>query len=571
MRGLSKRKGSDIWQGRFRIPQRLWDRREDLTALGVSDIGKSQEFTRSTGQEDRDEAGEAYRKMLATWDDKMRVWESLLENGPQALTWKQSIALAGGYAKAFLEAHEEEPFDAPLPKVTPSLDASGDSAWIAAGKAMVPETRARFFKDLRAVSQAEEGKRLALILELMERYPSIKPLVVSDMAGGLEEMHGTDSDEALAAYAQHVDAASRRALNLDMLDWMGRAERGLERRKAGDFGGIAEFETLPVFDAKAKTSKASVKVTFNAIIDSQATKRKAGQGSKPMPEKSIKKYRRIAEEFAKHRKSSDAVTVKVAEVEAWMDSMLSAGRIGNRSISDRIVSLGTIINWGKRQREHREAMAQAEAISGHVELPSYVEKSANDSSYTLEEARTVLKAARKETDAGKRWLPWVCLYGGLRISEAENLRREDFFQVEGGWFFRVTSAGKRSLKTANSERVVPIHPALAAEGFLEWIASRSKGQLFRPSAYSYMSRWVRSKAVGITRKGVSPNHGLRHLFVALCRRDGVDSEAAEYLAGHATAKVHAKYGSTEVMLPGLAEEMRKIKPLLALGTHEGAN
>jgi hypothetical protein len=148
--------------------------------------------------------------MLATWDDKMRAWERLLDDGPQSLTLKQSVALAGGYAKAFLEAHEEEPFDAPPAKGIPSLDASGEGAWIAAGKAMVSETRARFFKDLRAVSQAEEGKRLALILELLERYPSIKPLVVSDMAGGLEEMLGADSDEALAAYAQHVDAASRR-------------------------------------------------------------------------------------------------------------------------------------------------------------------------------------------------------------------------------------------------------------------------------------------------------------------------------------------------------------------------
>jgi hypothetical protein len=94
--GLSKRKGSEVWQGKFRVPQRLWDRRDDLRSLGVSDLGKTQEFTQFLGEYDRDRAGEVYRKRLAVWDLKLGAWAALLENGPRSLTQKQRFALAGG-------------------------------------------------------------------------------------------------------------------------------------------------------------------------------------------------------------------------------------------------------------------------------------------------------------------------------------------------------------------------------------------------------------------------------------------------------------------------------------------
>ena len=95
MRGLSKRKGSDNWQGRFRIPESLWRCRVDLAALDVRDLGKSQEFTKSLGTGDRQEATSRYRLALDAWDRKMEAWQTLLDEGPTTLTHQQSVALAG--------------------------------------------------------------------------------------------------------------------------------------------------------------------------------------------------------------------------------------------------------------------------------------------------------------------------------------------------------------------------------------------------------------------------------------------------------------------------------------------
>lgn len=570
MRGLSKRKGSEVWQGKFRVPQRLWDRRDDLRSLGVSDLGKSQEFTQSLGEHDRDRAGEVYRKRLAVWDLKLGAWGALLEHGPRGLTQRQRFALAGEYAKAFLAAHEDEPFYAPPSLPAPEARADDGGVLAKAMASMAPGARAELRGALLEYFKAGDHERVRLALALFIRFPALQASLGPDFAMALEGMHGAEADAALAARGLLVTEEARRLLTFEVADMMGAARRGLVARSGGDYRPVPELEGAPAFVAEPAPVGAELGrpvVTFATIIDAQATKRSAGQGSKPMPENSVKKYKRIADAFARHRGSTNAATVTVREVEAWADAMLEAGEPSNRSIADRLVNLGTIINWGKRLREHREAMAAAETVSGKVELPSYMEKPGGETAYKLEEARTVLKAARKEGDASKRWLPWLCLYAGLRISEANTLRKADFFEAEGSWFLKVTSAGKRSLKTASSERRIPVHPALEAEGFLAWARAAPPGQLFRDGATSLIGRWVKSKAVGLVRPGVAPNHGLRHLFVDLCRRYGVEDSAREYMAGHSSPSVHVKYGSSDAMLPGLAAEMLKVVPVLPLPTN----
>ncbi|PBB96803.1 hypothetical protein [Mesorhizobium sp. WSM3862] len=573
MRGLSKRKGSEVWQGKFRIPQRLWDRRDDLLKLGASGIGGSQEFTKSLGERDRSQATRVYRERLDAWERLLEAWQALLDHGPQSLSQMDAVRVAALGAARRWEAFKDNPLDAPVA-------AHGSFS----RPVFVPSDTTRIH--LAALSpEAREAARLegiASARRLLDGGPIERAKALQDVRDGtgfpwcfpefravglamMEDARGSAISEDLgAAGITAADEWSRFLVGLEGMGAKGRLAASLEARLSGDLSepawvADAKQAAPPSSGPKGASAKG---VTFEAIIDAQVTKKKAGQGSKPMPDKSVKKYKRIAEAFAAHRNSKNAATVTVREVEAWLDSMQEEAGVSNRTIADRLVAIGTIINWGKKQRDHRDAMAQAETISGQVELPSYMEKPADETSYTMEEARTVLLAARREEDASKRWLPWLCLYAGLRISEANTLRKSDFFQAEGLWFFKVTSAGKRSLKTANSERRIPVHPALQAEGFLVWVEAAPEGQLFRDGATSLIGRWVRSKAVGLVRPGLSPNHGLRHLFVGLSRRYGLEGSAAEYLAGHSTQAVHAKYGSSDVMLPGLAAEIRKIDPLL---------
>lgn len=463
-----------------------------------------------------------------------RRWREL-SAGHRSLSEKQAAGIAGEIYHAMVEEHEENPSRMPGRTLGMMLDQSilrrGSVRMIPFGNN--PDAVKALMQKLHANRADQNARRV---------------------------------DEWLKAQGLLLDPESRKMVNTAVDRAILVARERLDRMAAGDYRtdpAASEFPKLELQAAKQEeTAKPKTRVTFDAIIDVKAEKKSAGKHSKPMPVKSIMKFKRIAKEFATFRNSDDATTTTVYEVEDWGDAMIEAAALGNRTIADKLTCLGTIINWGKGMRACREPMASAETISGRIELPEWAEKPADDTSYTMDEARHVLQKARSATDPRTQWLPWVCLYSGLRISEANALRKEDFFQCEGRWFFRVTTRGGRTLKTNRSERKIPVHPALETEGFMRWVQAAADGRLFSPGATSFVGRWVRGDSVAITRAEISPNHGLRHLFIALSRRDGVQDEPREYLSGHASAKVHRKYGSSDVMLPGLAAEMDKIVPLL---------
>src|SRR5207302_10507631 len=127
-----------------------------------------------------------------------------------------------------------------------------------------------------------------------------------------------------------------------------------------------------------------------------------------------------------------------------------------------------------------------DAVTNKVDSSNATEKAAVDirdkqgerkQSFTNEEAKTILRAALSENDPFKRWVPWIGAYTGARLSEICQLRREDVLQTDGIWCVKfLAEAGQ--LKNRNSERAVPLHPALVKSGLLEFVAASKPGPLF---------------------------------------------------------------------------------------------
>jgi integrase len=274
-------------------------------------------------------------------------------------------------------------------------------------------------------------------------------------------------------------------------------------------------------------------------------------------------WRRVLKQLVIFVGHDDAARLTADDLVAWKAQMIAAGLRGKTIRDGKIAPVRAILRWAVDNR--RLKANPAERITVDVKAAPGTKKR----SFSDEEAIVLLGAARLESDPVRRWVPWICAYSGARLSEVCQLRREDIVSIDGIWCMRmVPEAG--SLKTANAERTIPLHPVLIDEGFLAFAESVRSGPLFsrlRPDKFGrrggtgtkQLGRWVRS--LGIDDERVQPNHSWRHRMKTLGRRHGLAPDIVDALVGHARRSVADRYGEFEV--GALFRELAKI-PALSL-------
>lgn len=171
-----------------------------------------------------------------------------------------------------------------------------------------------------------------------------------------------------------------------------------------------------------------------------------------------------------------------------------------KSVRDsRLVPVRAVLGWGANNRKLPQNVAERVAIDVKSK-PSERRRG-----YTDEEAALLLRDARLQKSAHRRWVPWLCAYTGARVSEICQLRVEDVRKVEEIWSLHIT-ADAGSVKNAASERLVPLHSAILNEGFLDFVQHRKSGPLFselKPDRFGnrggngtkVLGRWVRDLGV----------------------------------------------------------------------------
>jgi integrase len=152
---------------------------------------------------------------------------------------------------------------------------------------------------------------------------------------------------------------------------------------------------------------------------------------------------------------------------------------------------------------------------------------------------------------GRFWVPLIALFAGLRLNEACQLDVADIESVDGVDCFSVSAGvvaadNDKRLKTASSERLIPIHPTLREMGFLTFVeASRAAGdkKLFpelQASSTGYysdpFSKWFRrflEKSEATRPKTCF--HSFRHCFRDALREARIDHDVALALGGWSSA------------------------------------
>jgi integrase len=274
-------------------------------------------------------------------------------------------------------------------------------------------------------------------------------------------------------------------------------------------------------------------------------------------------FGRIVEKFVKRLGHDDAAAVADTDVITWKNGLVDSG-LHPKTIKNHLMVLKTLYNFAKDNKRVSDNPAAG------VKYQAKSDKSKR-LPYTDDDAKRILEAARKEKAAHLRWVPWIAALTGARLEEICGAMVADTETIDGVTCLHIRLDHREegaSLKNENSERIVPLHPAIIAEGFLDYVGSlKANGPLFpdlAPDSFGKrggtgtkrIGRWVRG-TVGITDPRKAPSHSWRHRFKSVCRQAGIEEEIHDYLTGHGSGRVGRDYG--DYGLTVLAGAIERIK------------
>lgn len=155
------------------------------------------------------------------------------------------------------------------------------------------------------------------------------------------------------------------------------------------------------------------------------------------------------------------------------------------------------------------------------------------------------------------WVPLIMLFSGARPAEIAQLGIDDVRQDRGHWIMHITTEGEvgKSVKTAGSMRVVPIHPELVKLGLLKHHAALKKQaekRLFplaeRNERGQMIATFSRDFPRYLTKIGLKEGRGLslysfRHGAADALRRAGFLDEQFGFILGHTSGTMAQRYGT----------------------------
>jgi integrase len=370
----------------------------------------------------------------------------------------------------------------------------------------------------------------------------------------MEQMCFQWADDCLAHAGLVIDENSRKVLARAIAAAVQRASLVLAMLAKGE--AFAETLFSPMMSAPSVQPASQRPVSFQEIVDGWVLERR------PVA-KTQYEWTRVFRELEKFLKHKDAHRLTPDDLISWKQSMVAAGLKPKTIQAAKLSPVRAILQWGVQNR-----LLQSNPADG-ISLDARTKTSDRKRGFTDDEAKIILRAALKADDAVRRWVPWIGAYTGARISEICQLRSEDVCKVEDIWCIKfLPEAG--SLKTAGSERVVPLHPALIEGGLLKFVEKAKSGPLFKdlsPDKFGkrggngtkMIGRFVRD--LGLKDPRLSPSHSWRHRIKTLGRKFGLAPDLMNAITGHQPETVGDSYGHYPV--DALFRELRKI-PVLKL-------
>jgi integrase len=273
----------------------------------------------------------------------------------------------------------------------------------------------------------------------------------------------------------------------------------------------------------------------------------------------VNRWRGVFDHLNKHLDGRDVALVTDEDAVAWKDKLIGGGASGRTINEIWLTAASRIFSWVKSQKKITSNPFEGLKVAVAKAGPTKTE-------FRDEDVEIILKAALVPGSprvspylrAAIRWVPWLCAYTGSRAGEMAQLRKEDVEQHKDG-FWMVHIRGEAGTVKGSVDRTVVLHEHLVEQGFTDFVQKADSGPLFyetkskrtkvedplNPVRPPYVivrqkvADWVRN--LGVTDKGVSPNHAWRHTFKRRAARAKIEQRLRDAFCGHSAGHVGAIY------------------------------
>jgi len=287
-----------------------------------------------------------------------------------------------------------------------------------------------------------------------------------------------------------------------------KAAETLARRADGDYSSDQNLETFPAVELEKPQPSAKEPLTSESLLAHWSAERTPAAST-------MRSYQGKFRQLARVLGFDDPRRVTPDHVIQFKEARLKEGKDPG-TVADDVLGMGAVCKW---------AVANRKLVSNpFAGLAPKVNRRgpASRHPYDDADAKRILTAARKE-DGWKRWLPWLLCFTGARVSELAELRCRDVRERDGVTVLDIVPQVARAGKNDIAQRMIPLHPAVIAEGFLKYVADLPpdpsgplfpsiapdpKGSRVHPATVQ-TGRWVRD-VVGIKDPEKAPNHSWRH-------------------------------------------------------------
>ncbi|MCK8784174.1 site-specific integrase [Roseomonas sp. NAR14] len=480
-------------------------------------VGKS-ELKESLGTKDPAEARQRFPDVIARFDlllASAAARSGAQQGRPMRLTQRQLAGLGGEWLRAELARHEDDPGQ------PAAWDATFDALW----------------------DKLDDNR---------EAHPG--DLDFTPTPADLAEAEALIRERGIAPDTETVErfASVLLGAKLDVA-------RIMVRRAGGDWSPAPEVAQRPVWQPLAPQPPAAPALTVAALVS-------AYERENPhQPQRTRDRRAACVRALVAAAGHDDATRIGKAEIRAWKEVRLGAG-VAPKTVATDLTILSPAWSYGIKNGHLPDGPNPFSGMAPKV--PKRDENSRTG--FTDEEAAAILAAARHETGA-LRWLPWLLALTGARVGEASDAAKEDVRQVDGVWCLDIHPSPGRRLKNAHSQRRTPLHSALIAEGFLNYVEGLPAGSPLFPdlrvgkagtrseAASTRLSEWLRDKLKITDRRKVGA-HSWRHRMEDMMRRARIPTEAADAIVGHENPRnAGSGYGDGFRAWPGeLAKELEKV-------------